>query len=147
MCFSVFKCPFLSPIVLQCKPYHALCDITLIPTHSPALQPFQVSFHTTRTEVEGYVTYSIKELRRAPIKSFTVSSSPQEADDMARGDLDTLSYLSLSCFFSALLLECLRRQFTLGKWVSTFSPLPPKKKKEVEGVGWEGEGEERGGED
>lgn len=57
-----------------------------------------LSIHTQR-EVEVYITYSIKESGGVPIKSFTVSSSPQEANDMARGDLDTLSYLSLSCFF------------------------------------------------
>lgn len=55
-------------------------------------------------EVEVFITSSIKEMRGAPIKSFTVSSSPQEADDMARGDLDTLSNLSVSRFFPALLL-------------------------------------------
>lgn len=80
---------FFSTIFLLLISYRRLFGTGLIPLNSPAVHycnTFQGFFsHTTYTEAEVYITYSIKELRGAPIKSFTVSSSPQEADDMARG--------------------------------------------------------------
>lgn len=97
---------FFFTILLLLISYRRLFGTSLIPLHSPAVHHYNTFqgffFHSSHTEAEVYITYSIKELRGAPIKSFTVSSSPQEADDMARrrgGNLDTLSYLSPSRFF------------------------------------------------